>query len=141
MEMIMNTEQLFIGKDDSILHVQEKFENIFPNLCLSIFEHCSEGKRPSRQDILISDQARMGDLNPLLEEAVLVINPEMTVSEFETLSFDKFGLFVQVSRKYNDRETDKFLNDQSLLGEANLEKRIEPSPNETIYFRDVPFGC
>lgn len=141
MEMIMDTQQLYIGKDDSILHVQEKFEVIFPNLCLSIFKHCAEGNKPSRQDILISDEARMGDLNPLFQEAVLSINPVMTVSEFETLFFDKFGLFVQVSRKHRDRETEKSLIDHFLLKEANQEKQAEPPKNETIYFRDVPYGC
>ena len=137
----MDTQQLYIGKDDSILHVQEKFEFIFPNLCLSIFKHVSDGKKPTPQDILISDEAMMGDINPLLQEAVLTINPEMTVSEFETLFFDKFGLFVQVSRKHKDRETEKSLIDHFLLKEANQEKQTEPPQDETIYFRDVPYGC
>jgi hypothetical protein len=134
--------QLYVGKDDTIGDIQKKFSELFPHLCISLFRHTGGIDSLSEQDILFSPETKMTDINPVLREGRLEINPHMNVSTFESVFFNQFGLFAQISRKNRRFEAEKIGIDQFALDEANREEKSgTPIGAETILFRDVPYGC
>lgn len=136
----MNNLQLYVGKDDCIRQIQEKFSELFPYLWISLFRH-SDNSVP-KKDILYTRETPIAEINLGLTEGKLEIDPHMTVSAFESAFYNHFGLFVQVSRKNALTISEKFGIDHFSLYEANLKVNEKSSgTNETILSRDVPYGC
>ena len=136
----MNNLQLYVGKEDIIRNIQIRFSEIFPHLWISLFRH-EENNLP-KQDILYSWETKISDINPSLQGGKLEIDPHMTVSNFESAFYQRFGLYVEVSR-IDSRNAEKFGIEHFALDEANHDlgdKR--PLKSEPILlFRDVPYGC
>jgi hypothetical protein len=138
----VNNLQLYVWKDDNIRSIQKKFSELFPHLWINLFRHSGGWNSLPKQDILFTRETKVADINPVLNEGKLKIDPQMTVSAFESAFYNRFGLFVQVSRTNCLRETGKFGIEYFALDEANQEvKGKMPEEAETIFFRDVPYGC
>ncbi len=65
----------------------------------------------------------------------------MTLAAFESVFFNKFGLFVQVSTNDGRPEAEKSGVDQFALDEMNRSHREKLPAKEIIPFLDVPYGC
>jgi hypothetical protein len=133
--------QLYVGKEDTVSEIQHKFSEIFPHLQLSIFRHTGDFGSASTQDILYTPETRMNKINPELRADKLEMDSRMTVAAFESVFFNQFGLFVQVSRINQELETEKFKIDHFPLDEANYAHGSELPGKKIIPFRDLPFGC
>jgi len=133
--------QLYVGKDDTVKDIQNKFSEIFPHLLISIFNHRAGLEGKLNQDYLYTQETRITDINPETENDKLGIDSHMTVATFESVFFNKFGLFVQVSRKNRQLDSEKYRIDQFTLDEVNRTYQEEILSGGIIFFRDVPFGC
>jgi hypothetical protein len=133
--------QLYVGKDDTVRDIQNKFSEIFPHLLISIFNHRTGSDGMLNQDYLYTLETGIKDINPETENDKLEIDSHMTVATFESVFFNKFGLFVQVSRKNRQLDSEKYRIDQFTLDEVNRSYQEDILPRGIIFFRDVPFGC
>jgi hypothetical protein len=133
--------QLYVGKEDTVKDIQNKFSEIFPHLLISIFNHRAGFEGKLNQDYLYTQETRIKDINPETESDKLDIDSHMTVATFESVFFNKFGLFVQVSRRNRQLDSEKYRIDQFTLDEVNSTHQEEIFPGGITFFRDVPFGC
>jgi hypothetical protein len=137
----MNTLQLHIWKDDSIINIQEKFSDLFPFLWIKIFKHVGINKA-NGQNIMFCPEVKMSEINSNFKDGKLMVSSIMTVSELEQTFYDKFGLFVQVSRKNGSQVTESSLINNFILKETKYQEYKDfPAYVETVYFRQDPVGC
>jgi hypothetical protein len=110
-------------------------------LLVSIFKHTGGAGNKLNQDCLYTQETQINDINPDMQDDKLEIDSHMTVATFESGFFNKFGVFIQVSRKNREPDTEKFGIDHFTLDEVNRSPQGEILSKGIIFFRDVPFGC
>jgi hypothetical protein len=84
----------------------------------------------------------MSEINSNFKDGKLKISSIMTVSELEQTFYDKFGLFVQISRKNGSQVTESSLINNFILKETKYhEYEGFPAYAEAVYFQHDPVGC
>ncbi len=91
--------QLHLSKEDTVRQVQDKFSDLFPHLLIKIFRH-TDGTAPRGcQDIMLSPEIKMIQMNSAFRDDVLLIPGGITVSALESSFFRQFGLLTEICRK------------------------------------------
>jgi hypothetical protein len=88
-----------ISANTRVQDVFNQFNQLFPFLRLEFYKTPHQDNEGSEIRDQISHETLLGSLNPKLVDKSFVVNPEMTVAEFEKMMSDEFGLNVQVFRK------------------------------------------
>lgn len=91
-----------LSNQSTVQEIFDQFSAQFSYLRLEFYkrEHLSnEGSKSFDQ---VSHHTTLGQLNPTLTETTFLIDPTMTVSEFEKMMSDIYQLNVQVFRKSAD---------------------------------------
>lgn len=88
-----------ISANTRVQDVFNQFNQLFPFLRLEFYKRPHQDNEGSEIRDQISHETLLGSLNPKLVDKSFVVNPEMTVAEFEKMMSDEFGLNVQVFRK------------------------------------------
>ena len=91
-----------IDKSFNIKQIKEQFSSQFPYLKIELYSYEHEKNEGSSIDKQLKETVLLSELNPELSTAKVQIDPEMTVSNFEHLMQQDFGLNIQVFRKSND---------------------------------------
>ncbi|MBP6812944.1 MAG: hypothetical protein KA138_15555 [Saprospiraceae bacterium] len=125
--------QLNIASDKTMGQVQDEFTSFFPNLKLVFFTKAHDAYKGSPAKFLISGHdtllSTMSARVPA--SAVLLMELEMPVWQFERLFENEYGLHVQVFRRSGNTwlETsvsdDLTLEEQEAKAEASLVKNFE----------------
>lgn len=88
-----------ISANTRVQDVFNQFNQLFPFLRLEFYKRPHQDNEGSEIRDQISHETLLGSLNPKLVDKSFVVNPEITVAEFEKMMSDEFGLNVQVFRK------------------------------------------
>jgi hypothetical protein len=80
----------------------DEFNKQFPFLRLEFYTNAHADTMGSKSNDQVSHHILLEKLNPALTEAEFIIDPEMTVSDFEKMMKEKYQLYVQVFRKSSD---------------------------------------
>lgn len=89
-----------IHPNDSILQVQERFQELFPLLQLRFYRVGHQpGETSSQRDEIIDSALSLESLNPNLDSSEIPVNNQTTAGELEMEFARLLGLYVQVFRK------------------------------------------
>lgn len=112
---------LVINNSETIHHIQEKFNALFPYLKIEFFKEATiKGKGTAKNKMYMNDMA-LKDLQRLKKSGMLTLEPSMTVSTLEELFFQEFGLFTQVFRKSGNVWLETSATDNWTLQQQNDE--------------------
>ena len=88
-----------ISDTATIREIQRAFSDRFPFLKLEFFSRPHQKGKGSEKKYMKTDDALLKDFRRVHRAGDLIIQPEMRVTELETMFHDNFGLFVQVFRR------------------------------------------
>lgn len=91
-----------ISNNLTVQNITDQFNIAFPYLRLEFYHHAHDENHGSTKSDQVNHHTLLGQLNPALQDDDLVLDPGMTVAEFENLMNEKFQLHVQVFRKSAD---------------------------------------
>ncbi len=63
----MSHFRLYVGKDDTVRDIQNRFSVIFPHLLVSMFRHTGGKDCVSNQDCLYAPETKMNEINPNIQ--------------------------------------------------------------------------
>jgi hypothetical protein len=119
----MKTCIFYIQGSDSIQSIQNHFSNLFPSMQISFFR-VPEIFKQTDQCVMFSPNVKVNEINPLVNDLVIDITPNMRVSDLENI-IKSMGLYVQIScRNINRRFPDSSVSNWLL---------------RDVYGMDVPF--
>lgn len=117
----------------TVQDIFDQFNMQFPFLRLEFYAYEHSDTMGSKSNDQISHHTLLEKLNPDLTEVEFIIDPEMTVSDFEKMMKEKYKLHAQVFRKSSDlwlqtSATDHWtLNKQNGKGERSvIDYNIDP---------------
>jgi hypothetical protein len=91
--------KIHISDTATIREIQRAFSERFPFLKLEFFSRPHQKGKGSEKQYMKTDDALLKDFRRVHSEGDLIINPEMSVTELETMFRENFGLYVQVFRR------------------------------------------
>lgn len=112
----------------TVKNVKEQFVHYFPYLKLEFFMHRKDNDG-SGQEEKVNDNLYLWELTGVLKEGTYYFNAMLSVAEFEQNLQYKYGLPVQVYRKYGEcwvdtlQTDDLSLEKQNAMGEAATRRR------------------
>ncbi len=119
--------KLQISAGKKVKSLKQQFSNFFPFLKIEVFNHPHEKGQGSGLEQKARDRLLLCEVTGALVEGVMLVDPFMTVAEFEQTMQKKHGLPVQVFRKSGDIwietiQTDNMtLKAQNSLGEESVQ--------------------
>lgn len=122
---------MLITDHKKLREIQVEFNQNFPHLRIEFYSKHHERGEGSSVIYKLSDQQTIGEARTRHEEGDFIVDPDMTVEDFENLFWQKFGLNVQVFRKsgamwMQTTSTDQWtLLEQNRKGGASEEAFIE----------------
>ena len=87
-----------VHPDITIKEFIDQFSKIFDHLRLEFYTQHHQENEGSPIKSQLDHALKLKEINKNLKEAQFDLNPEMSVSDFETMMFEKFKLNVQVFR-------------------------------------------
>lgn len=91
-----------ISIHSTIQEIIDQFRAKFPGLKIEFYKHEHKDHEGSNIRDTLPHETQLSSIVPNLEEQTLVLDPEMTVTEFEQLMETNFKLHVQVFRLSRD---------------------------------------
>ncbi len=109
--------QLSAGK--KVKSLKQQFSNFFPFLKIEVFHHPHEKGQGSGVEQKAREKLLLCEVTGALVEGVVMIDPLMTVADFEQMMQKKHGLPVQVFRKSGDLWIETMQTDNMSLKAQN----------------------
>lgn len=91
--------KLQLNATTRIREVKQQFSAAFPYLKLEFFHNPHQGLEGSPRKEKVPDKAQLIEIRGVLKEGNFLLDPEMTVADFEERMQQKHGLPVQVFRR------------------------------------------
>jgi hypothetical protein len=110
---------MIISDQKTIQDIKKDFHQIFPSLKLEFYTQSHQEGQGSSAKTQIENDALLGDIRTIHQQADWQIKPEMSVNEFEQAFLNTFGLNVQVFRKSGNLWMQTTSTDHWTLGEQN----------------------
>jgi hypothetical protein len=88
-----------IHEDMRIIDLQSEFNLKLPYLKIEFYKSPHKAGEGSEQGMLVDPYTKIKEASSVDSSGELVLNPEMTVANFEGLLNEQFGLNAQVFRK------------------------------------------
>ncbi len=85
----------------TIEEIVNDFSKKFPGLKIEMYNKSHEQGENSSQDSEIDHNKKLKEINPGLNASELILDPEMTVGDFENQFKEAFDLNIQVFRRSN----------------------------------------
>jgi hypothetical protein len=99
----MKENTFHIHGSDSIRVIQDHFNHLFPSMQISFFLDPAKCKQ-SDQCILLSSQVKLYEINPVVNDLSIELNPKMRVTDLEKI-IKSMGLHVQISCRIANRRS------------------------------------
>lgn len=90
---------MYISKDQTLKALQEQFQQKYPLLNIAFYSKKPIDGVASKVEDQLHTHELVKDIQQRNHEGSIELNDEMTVSTFENLCAQYFGLYVQVLRK------------------------------------------
>ena len=113
--------KLHINDNSSIAEIQKEFNSKFPYLKIELFDKPHKLSEGSRKDSMIPQSKLLKECRKEHINEDLLIDPNMSVIELESIFMKHFGLNVQVFRKSGDIWIETTVTDQWTLKKQNDE--------------------
>lgn len=95
----MSKIQIHIDDNIKIAYIQKKFNDIYPYLWMEFYDKDLDDSHPASKRISVVDGMTVGDCRKTHDEGNLIVFPEMSVADLESILFQSFGISIQVLRK------------------------------------------
>ena len=108
-----------IHENTRIIDLQSEFNLKMPFLKIEFYKSSHKAGEGSEQEMIVDPYTKIKDASSSDSLGELVINPEMTVENFEGLLEERFGLNAQVFRKSQGVWLQTTATDQWTLSKQN----------------------
>ncbi|MEO6671146.1 MAG: hypothetical protein ABIN36_16810 [Ferruginibacter sp.] len=133
---------LTINRTKKSNSIKNAFNKEFPFLKIEFFNRKHNVTDPSPETEMIKGNISLEDINPAMEASRILLDPQLSVADFEQEFMKRYGLFIQVFRKQKDVWIETTKTDNRTLGEQNEmgKQSSEPRPQAEIADRYLEDG-
>lgn len=126
--------ELVLSYQETVKDIKKQFNSLFPFLKLEFFTEPHVVGQGSPYRRMVPQSTQLGEIEGVLREGTLTVQPNSTVKDLEQAFQHQFGLPVQVFRKQNEVWIETTSTDHLTLAEQNGmgHKALEVVPRMVI---------
>jgi len=136
----MNKTNFYICFSDTIAEIQSSFSHFYPSLEINFFSN-NEKTQSNNGWVMLSPEVKIRDISPDCREGCIALNDRMTITDLENSINDHFKLHAEISPTAGKRHFTLTQAQFRQLRPKNPERVRLPERTNTVYFKNVPFGC